>query len=296
MPNWQSVATVLAAAGIHLDKGSRPLAIAGGDISAAWRVTTGNGPVFLKTGSAEEIGMFSAERDALAAIAATDTVKVPAPLALGTDGKSSMLALEWLHLGAATPQTGARFGQQLAALHRNTAAEFGWHCDNTIGKTPQPNRRSDNWLSFFREQRLEFQLRLAARRGYNDELQEEGAWLCENLASLFTGYDPQPSLLHGDLWGGNWAAHDGEPVMFDPATYYGDRETDLAMTRLFGGFPASFYTAYEASWPLAPGAAGRQPLYQLYHVLNHLNLFGSGYESGALALLRELRVSIERQA
>ncbi|MGB5740072.1 MAG: fructosamine kinase family protein [Woeseia sp.] len=294
MPNWDSVATVLAAAGIRLDQAHKPVAVAGGDISAAWRAPTDSGAVFLKTGTAADIEMFCAERDALAALAATQTVQVPAALALGTDGRTSLLALEWLDLESATTAASRRFGQQLALLHRQTAADFGWHRDNFIGRTPQRNTRRDNWQTFFRECRLEYQLELAAQKGYGGELQSLGAWLCANLATLFAGYEPQPSLLHGDLWGGNWAASAGEPVMFDPAAYYGDRETDLAMTRLFGGFPAAFYEAYEASWPLTSGAAERVALYQLYHVLNHLNLFGGSYEGSALGLLRKLRGFIER--
>lgn len=289
MPNWQNVATVLAAAGIHTDQSRKPVSVGGGDISAAWRVATRDGFVFLKTAMASDIEMFSAERDALAVLAAGNEIRVPAPLALGSDGKTSLLALQWLELGGATEQTGRHFGRALASLHRVTAAEFGWPRSNFIGRTPQPNRRSKDWPEFFREQRLRFQLDLAARQGHRGELQTLGAWVCENLAALFHNYRPAASLLHGDLWGGNWAACDGEPVIFDPASYYGDRETDLAMTRLFGGFPPEFYEAYEQSWPLAPGAADRVALYQLYHVLNHLNLFGSGYAGRALGLMRNIR-------
>lgn len=293
MPNWQNVATVLVAAGIHIDQTRKPVSVGGGDISAAWRIATSDGAVFLKTGAASDIEMFSAERDALAVLAAGHEIRVPAPLALGSDGKVSLLALQWLELGGATPQTGRRLGRALASLHRVTAAEFGWPRSNFIGATPQPNKRNNDWPDFFREQRLRFQLDLAARQGHRGELQTMGAWVCDNLAALFDNYRPAASLLHGDLWGGNWAACDGEPVIFDPASYYGDRETDLAMTRLFGGFPPEFYTAYEQSWPLAPGAADRVPLYQLYHVLNHLNLFGEGYAGKALGLMRDIRSAIE---
>lgn len=294
MPNWQSVATVLAAAGIYIDESRQIEAVAGGDIAAAWCVPTQQGSTFLKTAAAADIDMFSAERDALTALAATNTVKVPVPLALGTDGMTSMLALEWLTLGAVSAESGRRLGKQLAELHRNTAPVFGWWRDNTIGRTPQPNNRCNDWVEFFREYRLGQQLELAARQGHRGELQTLGAWLCANLAGLFEGYAPQASLLHGDLWGGNWAASNGEPLIFDPASYYGDRETDLAMTRLFGGFPGAFYEAYEDSWSLAEGAAGREPLYQLYHVLNHLNLFGAGYKSQAVSLMRRLRITIEQ--
>ena len=140
----------------------------------------------------------------------------------------------------------------------------------------------------WREQRLGFQFRLAARNGHSGELQALGRKLIDGLPALFAGYEPVPSLLHGDLWGGNWASVDGDPVIFDPAVYYGDRETDLAMTHLFGGFGAAFYTAYRQAWPLEEGSAARQELYQLYHVLNHLNLFGGGYLGRAVGILRTL--------
>jgi fructosamine-3-kinase len=182
----------------------------------------------------------------------------------------------------------ATLGAGLAALHRHTAALHGWHRDNSIGQTPQRNPQTDDWVAFFRAHRLQFQLELAAQNGYAGELQDRGKQLAERLGDFFEGYDPAPSLVHGDLWAGNWGVADGVPVIFDPAVYYGDRETDIAMTQLFGGFGDVFYREYALAWPLAPGSAERIELYQLYHVLNHLNLFGSGYLNQALAILRRL--------
>jgi fructosamine-3-kinase len=129
---------------------------------------------------------------------------------------------------------------------------------------------------------------LAAENGFTGELQQEGDRLLSNLGQFFDGYWPEASLLHGDLWGGNWASSGGEPVIFDPAVYYGDRESDIAMTKLFGGFSAEFYRAYEEAWPLAAGNEKRILLYQLYHVLNHLNLFGQSYLGRALRIIRSL--------
>ena len=145
---------------------------------------------------------------------------------------------------------------------------------------------SDNWIEFFREYRLGYQLKLAVANGYGGELTERGAEVSDRLPELFKGYEPQASLLHGDLWGGNWGSVDGEPVIFDPAVYYGDRESDIAMTMLFGGFGKAFYNAYESSWPMAHGHEKRLKLYQLYHVLNHLNLFGISYLREAEQLVR----------
>ena len=191
-------------------------------------------------------------------------------------------------MNAPAKNTERRLGEQLAQLHRTTKDRFGWHRDNTIGLTPQHNDWSDDWVAFYREHRLGFQLRLAAEHGFTGQLQEKGAQLLKRLPVYFDDHRPRPSLLHGDLWGGNWASCDGEPVIFDPAVYYGDPETDLAMTRLFGGFGTAFYEAYEANAPLADGHRERCDLYQLYHVLNHLNLFGSAYLGRAQDLIRKL--------
>ena len=199
-----------------------------------------------------------------------------------------MLALEWLNPGAPQADTEKIFGQQMANLHRCQQKRYGWFRDNTIGLTPQRNEQSDNWIAFFRERRLAYQLHLASKNGFGSELQSEGQKLLDIMDALFNGYSPVPSLLHGDLWGGNWSSVNGQPVIYDPAVYYGDRETDLAMTKLFGGFSASFYRAYEESWPLNEGSERRVSLYQLYHVLNHLNLFGGAYLGQALALLKSI--------
>ncbi len=294
MQHRDEVIALLAEAGIRVDPAVAPRAQRGGDISAAWHLCTSEGELFVKTAAAAAIDMFTAERDALLALAHAAEVRVPRPLVAARGATVSLLALEWLVLEQPAAATHREFGRQLAALHRHAAEQHGWHRDNTIGATPQPNPSTANWTEFFREERLSHQLRLAQQHGYGGELQQQGRWLCDHLEALFRDYTPQPSLLHGDLWGGNWAACDGQPVMFDPATYYGDRETDLAMTRLFGGFQPGFYAAYEECWPCAAGAAERTGLYQLYHVLNHLNLFGSGYLAQALSLMAKLRRAIER--
>jgi fructosamine-3-kinase len=214
---------------------------------------------------------------------------VPAVLGFGTSGDRAFLALEWIEFGPVQPGTEARLGEGLARLHRTIAGRFGWHRDNTIGATPQRNDWTADWLEFFAKHRLGYQLELAERSGHGGRWVERGCELCERLDAFFSGYAPQPSLLHGDLWGGNWAADtSGAPVIFDPATYYGDREADLAMTHLFGGFGREFYAAYDAAWPLDRGANARRDLYNLYHVLNHLNLFGGGYRAQAERMIERL--------
>jgi len=232
--------------------------------------------------------MFEAEADGLRELRSANAIRVPAVLACGVTDDESFIEIEHLELRPPTAATETRLGEQLAELHRHTASRYGWHRDNTIGLTAQENAWSSDWVEFFREQRLGFQLELAAAQGYARELATPGAQLSARLPELFESYEPAASLLHGDLWAGNWGSVDGEPVIFDPAVYYGDRESDIAMTMLFGGFGKPFYAAYQSSWPMAGGYERRLRLYQLYHVLNHLNLFGRSYLGRALGLMREL--------
>ena len=180
-------------------------------------------------------------------------------------------------------------GEQLAAMHQVTAARFGWERDNTIGSTPQIKEWSSDCLTFWREHRLGFQLELAESRGFGARLAGRGARLRDALPDLLGGHRPVPSLLHGDLWSGN-IGYDarGRPVIYDPASYYGDREADLAMTELFGGLGREFYAAYQDAWPLDKGYPLRRTLYNLYHILNHLNLFGAGYLPQAESMLDRL--------
>ena len=288
MPQWQSLFTVLREHDINVSAQDMPRPVGGGDISSAWRVHADNQPVFLKTGPAESYEMFLAEAEGLRELESASAIRVPKVLGCVSSGNESMLALEWIDFEIAGSDTERKLGEQLAKLHRVCQDQFGWRRDNTIGATPQQNNQSDDWVKFFGERRLAYQLDLAAKNGFRGELQIDGRTLLDNLGYFFSEYWPEASLLHGDLWGGNWAATGGEPVIFDPAVYYGDRETDIAMTRLFGGFGESFYEAYETAWPLSPGHQERVLLYQLYHVLNHLNLFGSGYLGRAQALVRSL--------
>jgi fructosamine-3-kinase len=288
MRNWTAILDYLNDIGLTVSGDRTPRAVGGGDISAAWHLETADGGVFMKTGPLSFYEMFSAEADGLKEIAAANALRVPAVRAIGQVADTAIIVLEWLPLQRTDRKTEQMLGERLAAMHRCTTGRFGWFRDNTIGLTPQRNTETDDWAGFFAEHRLGFQLKLAAEKGHTGQLQEKGLRLLQRLPALFEHYRPVPSLLHGDLWGGNWAASNGEPVIFDPAVYYGDRETDLAMTRLFGGFGSAFYEAYENAWPLQVGNHERQHLYQLYHVLNHLNLFGSGYLGRSLSLMAEL--------
>ena len=285
----RSLAAALSASlGVEV-AGDSARAVSGGSISACVRYDTSRGPIFVKHGAASAGQMYSAEAAGLAALADADAVRVPAVLGVGTTSHSSFLALEWLDLNGARPGSAALLGEQLARQHRRVEVRYGWHRDNTIGSTPQSNTWCDDWVEFLRERRLLFQIELAERSGAPPRLLQRGRRLCESVNEFYTDYRPAASLLHGDLWGGNWAtAADGQPVVFDPAVYYGDREADLAMTRLFGGFAPAFYSAYEAAWPLDRGAGARLPLHTLYHVLNHFNLFGGGYAAQAQTIVDRL--------
>ncbi len=262
--------------------------VGGGSINEAFRLEGTDGTrYFIKLNDAKHHAMFVAEAAGLDAIAATDTLRVPRVIAHGIAGKQSYLVLEHLELSARGDAQ--QLGERLAALHRCTANQFGFSQDNFIGTTAQPNTWTDDWVTFWREQRLGFQLRLATDNGYGGELQRLGEQLLATLPAFFEDYTPQPSLLHGDLWSGNHAfLTNGTPTIFDPAAYYGDRECDLAMTELFGGYPERFYTAYNAAWPLDVGYTSRRELYNLYHVLNHANLFGGNYVIQANQMIRRL--------
>lgn len=233
--------------------------------------------------------MFEAEAEGLLALAETGAVRVPRLISYGADDVESWIVLEWIDLHPRDRKADAALGRQLAALHRHFSERYGWHRDNTIGRTKQANTWCSSWPEFWREHRLGWQLRLAHRNGYGGALQRDGEKLIDRVGAFFEGYTPAPSLLHGDLWSGNAASDKtGETVIFDPAVYYGDRECDIAMTELFGGFSPAFYEAYAEAWPLDAGYAARKDLYNLYHVLNHLNLFGSAYRAQAERTIAKL--------
>jgi fructosamine-3-kinase len=280
--NLSAIARDLSAA-TGLDCAASPQQrVHGGSINECYRWAAGAGEMFVKLGPAPALAMYEAEAAGLAELERARPLRVPRVLGCWRTERAAFLALEWIEPGEGGASSEARLGEGLAALHALTERRFGWGRDNTIGRTPQANAWSDDWAEFFRERRLRPQLELASRNGFGELLGACGERLLECVHRLLEGHRPGASLLHGDLWGGNWfSSLSGEPVLFDPAVYYGDRETDLAMTRLFGGFGAAFYRAYESAAPLESGWEARAELYNLYHVLNHANLFGGGYASQA---------------
>jgi fructosamine-3-kinase len=267
--------------------------VGGGCINSAYRLEGEGGVYFVKLNRRELLPMFEAESDGLREIAATNTVRAPLPIASGVADGQAYLVMENLTLRTGGGACDRLLGQRLAAMHQIRQPYFGWHRDNTIGSTPQPNAHHTQWPEFWATQRLGFQLKLAERQGYGGKLQREGGKLLERLGGFFSGYLPAPSLLHGDLWGGNYAADEnGQPVIYDPACYYGDRETDMAMTELFGGFGKEFQAAYNEVYPLDVGYPIRKTLYNLYHIINHVNLFGGGYLGQAESMISRLLAEV----
>jgi len=245
---------------------------------------------FAKTNARSELDNFAAEADGLAALSAAGA-RVPVPVCQGQAGEQAFLVLEHLELRGNGDY--AALGRSLAKVHSIRGESFGWRRNNYIGRTPQLNQCSPSWSDFWCEARLGPQLDLARKNGFGESLLKKGEQLAEAVPGLLSEHAPTASLLHGDLWSGNAGfLADGAPVLFDPAVYWGDREADLAMTELFGGFPQDFYSAYAEAAPLAPGYAVRKTLYNLYHVLNHANLFGGGYSAQAERMIERLLAEV----
>lgn len=288
-----TLAAALAAALGRAVAADPEAAVHGGCINECFRWQTASGPIFVKRAPLARRWILEAERDGLERLHAARVVCAPAVLAAGVAADVAFLVLEWLELQPADDASDERLGAALALLHEAHGPAFGLECDNAIGATPQPNERATDWPAFWRERRLGFQLDLAAKNGYAGRLQNRGRRLMEHIGGFFASYSPLPSLLHGDLWNGNRAMRgDGTPVVFDPAVYYGDREADVAMTRLFGGFGPRFYAAYAAARSPDAGAATRRDLYNLYHVLNHMNLFAGAYRGQAEAMIDRLLAAV----
>jgi len=267
--------------------------VGGGSINTAYQLTANGHAYFIKLNQPQLVDMFEAEARGLEEMRALNCVRIPEVICFGQADGHSYIILEYIELGSLRGQASKLLGTQLAQLHSHTQDFFGWHIENTIGSTPQHNERHHDWLSFWQQQRLAKQLKFAANNGFSGRIHDRGQQLLEKLPLFFDNYSPEPSLLHGDLWSGNAAADpQGNPVIFDPACYYGDRETDIAMTELFGGFGGDFYAAYQAQYPLDSGYKTRKTLYNLYHILNHLNLFGGGYLSQSENMIEQLLAEI----
>ncbi len=260
--------------------------VGGGCISNAERLEMKSGKTyFLKSGASNL--MFINEANGLRELAKPIVIKVPQVIV----AEKEFILLEFIRQGFKKKDFFELFGRQFARLHRFHGERFGFCEDNFIGSSPQLNIATEeevnDWISFYMNKRLLFQLHLAEENGFATEKLRKGFQLLENrIETILEGSIEEPSLMHGDLWGGNYLSDEnGNPVLIDPAVYYGHREADLAMTKLFGGFSSEFYSAYHEEFPLKEGADYREDLYKLYHVMNHLNLFGMGYYSQAERLL-----------
>ncbi len=284
---WTEIAQAISQATGEKFAIAKKKSVSGGCINQGYRVSGDNAEYFVKLNDASQVEMFAAEALGLKQMYATQTITVPQPICCGTAANSSYIVLQWLNLGGGNSQSYQEMGRQLAAMHRKGISQrFGWQRNNTIGSTPQINTWTDSWADFFAEHRIGYQLKLAKRRGGNflDPNQVVNA-----VRNKLADRQPEASLVHGDLWSGNAAiATDGSPVILDPATYNGDRETDVAMTELFGGFPPAFYHGYNAAWQLDSGYQLRKSIYNLYHVLNHFNLFGGGYANQAKRIIGQI--------
>lgn len=271
---------------------SRP--VGGGCINDARCVTLDDGRrFFLKRNNAAPPFFFQREADGLAALAAPGLLRVPRVVAVGGgeagDASAAFLLLDWIDQAPRRARFLDELGRALAEHHRATARPLcGAPADNYLGTTPQPNALREDWVGFWRDQRLGHQLDLARRNGLLDaELATLGDKLLQRLPEFLAEPDEPACLLHGDLWAGNVMADgEGAPVVLDPAIYWGRREADLAMPLLFGGFDSRFFQAYEDVWQLAEGSEERLDLYKIYHLLNHYNLFGAGYRPQCVALMR----------
>ncbi len=255
-------------------------ALFGGDINQAARVTAGGQTYFVKWNASAPPTMFPTEAYGLRLLASAEALRVPQVIAQGDaeDGAPAFLVLEYIETGRkGGADTMERFGEGLAELHRHTAEHFGLDRDNFIGRLPQPNPPTPDWVSFYRDHRIGYQMELARKLGRLPKRREDLLTRLMERMAEFLPADTPASLIHGDLWGGNYLVDTrGQAVLIDPAVCYAHREMDLAMSELFGGFSERFYAAYQAAWP-APDYAERRALYQLYYILVHLNLFGESY-------------------
>ena len=292
--DWQTIASHIGLVIGQPFEMQNCYSIGGGQINSNYRIEGAGQSYFVKINQPHCFEIFAAEAAGLAELAQPAVIKVPVPLCWGTTYHHAYLVMEYITLRNDSQVSSEKLGHQLAVLHQVVKIPYGWYRNNYLGPVEQVNALTKEWIDFWRTNRLNYQLELAARKGYTGTLQGYGEQLSAHIHLFFSDYRPLSSLLHGDLWAGNYGIDtQNQPVLFDPAVYYGDREVDIAMTELVGGFPNRFYQAYQDTFPLDPGYAVRKKLYNLYYILNNLNTFGGGYlrqaEGMMLGLLSELR-------
>ncbi|MDE1462550.1 fructosamine kinase family protein [Spartinivicinus poritis] len=260
--------------------------IHGGDINQAFKLEGSKQQLFLKLQSGMPSDWFQQEFNGLTAILATKAINAPEPVIFGEYEDNQFLVLKYLNL--ITTGDWFQYGEQLAHLHKinNGKQHYGWPDDNFIGHTAQKNSWNNEWANFFAQQRIGYQLEIATSNGYM--LAAPNQQIIDVIYNQLAEHQPLASLVHGDLWKGNTGFTETGPVLFDPACYYADREVDLAMTELFERLPDAFYQGYQAVYPLEKGYQQRKSIYNLYHLINHLNLFGRGYLGSVNSTIRQL--------
>lgn len=287
MIDWQALAQALPTGQRQSSGELRVSALAGGGINRAFSLETGSGRYFVKLNRADREAMFVAEHRGLETIRDSGTIRVPRVYLTGHSGEQSYIAMEYIEMRADVEVSS--LARALASMHGCFQDQFGYCIDNTIGSSPQVNRLTKDWVDFWREHRLGLQLALAQHNDLPRRLIDSGARLAQDLDGFFDGYRPRASLLHGDLWSGNWGADaEGNPLIYDPACYFGDHEADLAMMELFANPGERFFAAYQECFAIDAGYSSRRDLYNLYHLLNHANLFGGGYAAQAQKIIDEL--------
>jgi len=285
--DWQAVAKLIEDKLNFACEAFEISPVYGGDINRAWCLSSGDKRFFIKTNQHERLSMFEAEQRGLKIMQQSHSIRVPEVIGCGWTGDHAFIVMEYIELGG--PIDYALFGRKLATMHRHSNPAFGFEFDNTIGSTLQINTFTEDWVGFWQRNRLGYQLDLAKKNRLDKEMIRQGEKLNEKVDQFFTDYQPIPALQHGDLWSGNQSADIvGNPVIFDPACYFGDHEADLAMMELFGRPNLRFFEAYEEVFPIDSAYSTRRDLYNLYHILNHANLFGGGYAASAQRTIERL--------
>ncbi|WP_047043954.1 fructosamine kinase family protein [Vibrio mexicanus] len=284
---WQAISQRLSERLMFTFDITERVKVHGGDISECFMISDGDQRYFVKVNQRDFISNFELEFENIRAMRESNSVFLPEPVLVDTTKTHAFIVLNYL---VTKPLDDAKasyqFGQQLAKLHRwGEQKEFGFDQDNYIGSTLQPNQWQRKWCRFFAEQRIGWQLQLLTEKGINLVSTNEFVDVCKDLLS---NHQPRPSLIHGDLWHGNVANSAFGPICYDPSCYWGDRECDIAMTELFEGFQPEFYQGYEDEWPLELGYEQRKDIYNLYHILNHYNLFGGHYLDEAERVVKQI--------
>jgi len=290
--DWQLVQQLLAGCCGQKIGRLKASPVSGGNVNRAYRLSDGQQQFFIKINNIDRLPMFEAEFHGLNEIRASESIRCPQPITCGVTGRFAFIVMEFIDLSGSIEQV--PFAQQLASMHLCQTQEYGYPIENTIGSTPQQNTHEQDWVNFWQKHRLGYQLSLARKNGYGGHLYDSGMRLNQQIGAFFSDYTPIASLLHGDLWSGNQAADSSaKPVVYDPACYYGDHETDLAMMELFGRPQPRFFEAYNDVFAIDAGYPQRRDLYNLYHILNHTNLFGAAYLQQASRMIESLLVQIK---